>query len=246
MEFVRKFINWTALVLFIGSTITAHSMAAELPNPNSKTLLALEKTQASDQKLEADQIHRSFVGNIDIPSGQVVALDPISLTGADDVFTQKFPAGSFAVFVYVMRVDETDKRIALAELRISEDPVSYWKLAQMANRVPPKYMEDSDYGYSAESATGAFMSPESLKAVTNPKLYPDGGSLFSEFLQPVLASAEQPAAFLFKLPNDQKISVAVFETGDSDGVYPSYVGFDKAGSPVKLVTTFFMIEKHSH
>lgn len=235
------------LALVLAGTITvAQFEPAELPKVRASTLLALEKTLATDAYLQRQNIHRRVVGDITVPSGRVIAIDPISLEGAGDIFLQKIPSGSFPVYAYVLNVGPNDDRIALVELRISNNLVSNWKLAQTAEQIPPESLDDADYGYFVGGATGAFLSPESLMEIMSPKLYPEGSSFYSEYLQPLLSKAEQPAAFLFKLPANPDVDVAIFETGDSDGIYPSYFGYDDDGSPVRLVTTFYMIENHAH
>jgi hypothetical protein len=224
-------------------SICASTALAELPPPNPATEFAVNLTTASDAVLVSHGIQRKILGPLNLPSGKLIAIDPISLVEQGSHFVQMFPVGASIAYAYLTNDDFNGERVVLTEVQFSDEKVEQWRLAEVEDVPRPATLVDTDYGMIVEGAIGSYMSPEFLTEIKNPKLYPSEGSFYSEYLFDKLNGSQQAVSFLFQYSKHSKVNAAVFETGDSDGIYPSFIGYSKSGKPIKLVTTFFMLEQ---
>lgn len=236
-----------AAIQFLPVQLIGFAKAETIDTPNAKTQKVLNLTELKNTELTKLSIERRLLGSMNLPSGGIVAIDPISKLNLEDNFIQKVRPGFYPVSVYQSRSAGNGTRNALAEIRFSTEKVVKWELATTRLQPAGSWHPGSDYGFQVESATGAFISPEGIGALDETekrmlKVKPESGSLFSEYLRPIL-EAGSPAAFIFKFPSNEALNMAVFETGDSDGIYSSYLGYDQSNKPIVLVASFLIIEQ---
>ncbi|MFD1875708.1 DUF4241 domain-containing protein [Hymenobacter bucti] len=177
-----------------------------------------------------------------LPTGHLVACDPLAHCDPQP-FTQACPAGRYPVYLHRL---PTENRIAYAELRLSLATVVRWELAVTAEQDPATLAADEIFGYPVSAGLGCFMDHPTVALLAQHdvdlevQLGDDYVSYYDDYLaehleNDALAGSEhcllQPYA-------DQENQVAVFQSGYGDGFYPTYVGLDAAGQPVKFVTEF--------
>ncbi|MBX3289646.1 MAG: DUF4241 domain-containing protein [Acidobacteria bacterium] len=181
------------------------------------------------------------IGEMDIHSGKVIACDPLVFFDAKP-FSQNIIPGTYPVKLALIEVNGT-RRNALAAIVFSEKPSVRWENAK-PDETAQESEENEIFAYGVDSGTGSFLDSESGR----------------EFLQ--LLEKDTPAA---KTLNDQilaeldkkrkttgvdwakvtvpgiKGSFFIFGSGEGDGAYASYFGFDESGNVTMLVTDFGII-----
>jgi hypothetical protein len=227
-----------------GAAATEANQTSTDPDP-AKALALLE---GDDAGLTAKKITRINLGDINLPSGRIIAADPLILTDAQNFFTTVVKPGNYQVYVYAQDTGRGDIRVGLAELRFSNAKPLSWKQALVGNQELSSLKPGEIFGYGVDAGLGSFMSPETLAVLEADmtraeKSIPD----FSDYYTDVLAKdldKPTPNAIVFPIPSSPENRVAIFQSGWGDGFYPSYFGYDAKGDPVTLVTTFFVFEEN--
>lgn len=176
------------------------------------------------------------IGRIDVPTGKIVACDPLVCDGID-AFTRPVPTGTFPVQLAIARFGSSDERVAFARILFAGRPALRWVMAlrpgQAMKDLRPGYL----YGYGVDTGTGAFLD----------------AAAYATFQQEVAdeAASERLIAEMNRTYANTRswlihpsgpANVALFSSGFGDGFYASYFGLDKAGRVVALVTDFGVIE----
>jgi hypothetical protein len=166
------------------------------------------------------------VGRLHVPSGAVVAFDPLVLSPPLPAFVRRIPPGTYAVLV--ARLAGT-RVVAAAQLRLSEGaPVTWEKGLLEPGGVPD--------GYAVDSGMGAFADAETVRLALASDDHGDGG-----FVRDAIEEAEDDADdpwLMFDLPGTEGRNVALFNSGHGDGFYLSCWGSDAAGKAACLLTDF--------
>ena len=173
------------------------------------------------------------VGNLDVPSGKIMACDPGTLSPHDAksfTFEQVVPKGQHPVFISMATVGPEHKRVAAAKVQFSNEKVTRWEMALRAGQRIQDLKQNEMSGYGVDCGTGCFADPSIFNGLrdneydekTTDKLFQDmdehGGDWGS-----------------LSLPKGNLIAV---HSGWGDGFYASYFGLDSSGRPVCLVTDF--------
>ena len=199
--------------------------------------------------------HRNFVesplletydaGRIVLPTGRIVACDPL-LTNDMKSFATVFPSGSFPVNIHRERESGC---IAYVEIAFSENKIARWQMALTEGQHIADLEDGEIFGYPVESGMGCFMDMETQDDLTRleMKLFRRKGAdfmgIYEEFFHGYFfdsAGATNQYAFL-KPDENKEGNICAFETGYGEGFYASYIGFDEAGNPGKLVSEFIEI-----
>lgn len=184
-------------------------------------------------------------GEIAIPSGNIVACDPLTTTGMPP-FSTKFPIGKFQTSIHKERESNC---IAYTEIRFSEAEPKQWEMAMIEGQNINDLKGEEIFGYPVESGMGCFMdynSQEKLNELEELLFERKGGDfmgIYEEFFhQHFFDENGAIDQFAILYPNSEKEeNIFAFETGYGEGFYASYIGFDAENNPVKLVTEFIEI-----
>ena len=231
----------TAMMLVVCGAFAAAKPSD--PLPESLPFLAMLADDAAG--LLTKGLHREELGKLNLPSGRVVALDPLVLAGDREGFTQSVPPGIYPVYVYWSEANDWGRRNAFAELRFSEGAVATWQIAAGAKQDPATLKPGEYFCYGVDAGMGGFMSPEAYDAFTafidsSAKSNPDF-NVYDDVLAKPLEQTT-PNRLMYVLPGQEDKNIAMFASGFGDGCYPSYFGMAADGTPVKLVTTFLVSE----
>lgn len=185
-------------------------------------------------------------GEIHLPSGHLVACDPL-ITNDMKPFQTVFPKGNFPVLVHKERESNC---IAYVEIVFSDAEISEWKMAVTEGQHLKDLGKDEIFGYPVESGMGCFMDVETQNALNKleTELFEKKGSdfmgIYEEFFHEYFFDengAIDQFAFL-KPYNNKKENIFAFEAGYGEGFYASYIGFDKENQPVKIITEFIEVK----
>lgn len=174
------------------------------------------------------------IGEVALPTGRLVAWDPLTLAGAEP-FDREVPAGRFPVEVALADL-EVGRRIAFARVRFSDAPAVRWEPALLPGQHPALLGDDEYYGYPVRSGAGAFMDEEALAALVARSARDRG------YLRAVAAemSTEDDWSALELRPDPaREANVVAFSVGFGEPAgYATSFGFAADGTLVAAVTDF--------
>jgi hypothetical protein len=191
-------------------------------------------------ELAARGIRLVDMGKLDLPSGRIVAADP--LTQPDrPALAQVVEPGRYEVSLYV-----AEGRVALAVLELSRAPVETWELALLTGQDMADLPLDSYFGFPVDTGLGAYMDATTLALIeererrVRREIGPQM-NYYNDVLHAELRDAGDLHLMHRPLP-DREQAVAIFGSGWGDGVYPSIWGLDEIGAPSVLVTDFHVLD----
>ncbi|KQM36675.1 DUF4241 domain-containing protein [Chryseobacterium sp. Leaf201] len=195
--------------------------------------------------VESPLLESFEVGKIYLPSGKLVACDPV-ITNDMQPFTTVFPKGDFAVLLHKERESNC---VAYAEIVFSSSEISEWQLATTEGQLVKDLAEGEVFGYPVESGMGCFMDADTQNVLNEleQKLYHSKGvdfmGIYEEFFHEHFFDENGAIdQYAFLKPSDNHPgTIFAFETGYGEGFYASYIAYDKNREPVKIVTEFIEI-----
>lgn len=196
--------------------------------------------------VESPLLETFEVGKITLPSGRLVACDPL-ITNDMKEFKINFPEGDFPVLVHKERESNC---IAYVEIVFNHAEVTDWKLATTEGQNISELKEGEVFGYPVESGMGCFMdveTQESLNHLENRLFHRKGADfmgIYEEFFHDHFFDENGAIdQFAFLKPDEEKPgNIFAFETGYGDGFYATYIGFSQENQPVKILSEFIEIE----
>lgn len=169
-------------------------------------------------------------GQLNLPSGRLAVCDPHLTPEEAEPLEVAIAPGQYPVIVTHTCFD-IGCEIAFASVILADGEVVRWE--------PGLGMrEDEPLGYAVDSATGSYMSAETaaLFADADWTAYPDIPWQSQRIYDALTASAGGWAELVYN--EKQGLNLFAFTLG-SDGGYVPWVGYDRAGKPVCVVTDFF-------
>ncbi|MDB5203773.1 MAG: hypothetical protein JWQ27_3182 [Ferruginibacter sp.] len=171
------------------------------------------------------------IGNIKLPTGRVVACDPLHIDEYGKPFTQIFPTGAFPLQLSIIKV-EAEESIAFARIKFSDSAVVKWSLALLAGEEDIPIEKEAIHGYGVDAGIGIFMDESMIKQLDLEKLRSMNAPLYQDM------EKHRHYGWRYTLFNVGAQNMAAFTSGLGDGRYASYIGFDAAGKPCRLLTDF--------
>ncbi len=185
------------------------------------------------------------VGDIHLPTGYLVACDPV-ITSDMLPFTTIFPVGSFPILLHKERESNC---VAYAEIRFGTGEITSWEMATTAGQNLKDLKGEEIFGYPVESGMGSYMDLETQDCLNHLEktLYHRKGAdfmgIYEEFFHDHFFDENGAIdQYAFLKPNEQRGgTVFAFEAGYGEGFYASYIGFGSNKQPLKIVTEFIEI-----
>ncbi|AWW37362.1 MULTISPECIES: DUF4241 domain-containing protein [Streptomyces] len=188
-------------------------------------------------------IHVTDGGELDLPTGQVVACDPFVYLGSGDVepFTATVAPGRYRVEAAVATLgepgepesDDPHRRVAAARLVIRDEPATTWELALLPGQDLAELEDDEFFGYGVDAGTGCFYDAAAEKGF--PETEGDEGPLWDAF-----QDSDWSAVVHLVTSPDTGNTVAAFTSGWGDGAYPTWIGRTASGEITCFLTDFFV------
>jgi len=183
------------------------------------------------------------VGDLVIVSGALVACDAIIAVGAA-AFTTYVPLGAYPVVLSVATHVNGATSVACAMVRFAPGTAVRWQMATFAGQDDTTLGPGESFGYSVDSGTGCFMDAACLLAILSQDAdSPSYEALVDEDEKRIAAILGQmrrinPGWANVLLDQATGANIVAFNSGDGDGVYTSYFGYDPQDRLVCLVTDF--------
>jgi hypothetical protein len=236
--------------LFIGNSRTSTNTATAQPNPLSSLEITTEFKKEPDMSAFADIFETELgiqsstkkisweayaIGNLHLSSGKIVGCD---FGMVDSPFQQDVPKGSFPVLLAIAKF-ETDERVAFARVKFAEGKAARWEMALWPGQRIENLKPGQLYGYPVDSGTGSFAEPSAIKEFHN-AIRNDHHKLFSQISEKMKNVYRH--TWNFAQIRTSNGNIVLFSSGNGDGRYPSYFGFDNNGKLVALVTDFLLVD----
>jgi len=170
-------------------------------------------------------------GALVLTSGRIVACD--GLIPSDEPFTERVKPGSYPVVLCIAMFSEEWPVIACAMLRLKDEMPVVWKPATVAGQSEVPEREDETVGYGVDCGVGCFADLDAMHAlIASPDTY--------SRLQEQVHHAGMKIVD-FQPDTARPSNIIIFSSGEGDGTYPSYFGYDDDGNILCLATDFGII-----
>lgn len=203
------------------------------PAPTSAQPVLFETAfiQGTTQKLHDStvQLYGINIGNIKLPSGKLVACDPILIEEYGIPFTQQFPTGEFPVQLSIAR-QGPEERIAFARIKFSNEPVAKWAFALLKDQEPLPVGGKKMHGFVVDGGLGIFADAETIKTLNTAPMQSLSDSVYREM------DKHTHYDWRYNIHSSGNHNLAMFSTGFGDGRYATYIGFDANDKPCRLLT----------
>ncbi len=227
----RRSIFWLGLSTAVPSLAIAAGWNPAKVSSNLG-IFALSDVQLAERKITVTPI-----GQLELPTGEIMACDPL-VTGDDwPALSRKVKPGSYPVSLF-----EAQGRVAAAFLRLRPGMPVRWELATLPDQDVSTLKDDEMFGYPVDAGLGSFMDKTAmaLMSAEQDKLKAD-----ENYYDDVLAAEFAPNQDRFVMHRPvagNPLNIAMFWSGWGDGFYPSFWGLDAAGEPLLLLTDFGVLE----
>jgi len=191
----------------------------------------------SDAELAERQITVTPIGDLELPTGEIIVCDPL-ITGTEmPALSRKVKPGRYPVSLL-----EAQGRVAVAVLRFRPGTPVRWELATLPGQDVATLKGDEIFGYPVDAGLGSFMDKTAMVLMLErqSKLQAD-----QNYYDDVLAAEFAPNQDRFVMHRPvagNPLNIAMFWSGWGDGFYPSFWGLDAAGEPLLLTTDFGVLE----
>lgn len=191
------------------------------------------------------------IGMLKVPSGKIVATDPIVYPIAKP-FLRTVPPGEYPVKIYAATIEGVGERYAIAKLEFSKDKAEKWVMALLEGEDINNIKEDGFFGFPADAGLGGFFDYETGKKLVefNKKFREENpeknlydavfAAEFKKSAKNLNDTTDYGDWINYKIP-ESNLNVTMFQSGYGDGVYPSYWGIDKDGNVTSLVIDFLVL-----
>ena len=137
--------------------------------------------------------------------------------------------------------EESRDVIAAAILKIGEDKPVSWVPASIKEKNAGDQDQEKLYRYMVDSGTGSFMDPVTKTKLLD--LYKEDANYHNILNE--LMEENYSSNFSWSIPvldNDNGLNFAMFTSGEGDGDYASYWGYDKNNKLACLITDFGILK----
>lgn len=203
---------------------------------------ALNLTNSVNSKIDTEfgrmHIERVEVGRLKLPTGRVIATDPI-LMYDDQSYSKKISPGIYTVYIYNGKVEDRKNQTVLAEIKFSDKTPVKWEMALFEGENAKAFAHDEFMGYEVENGLGCFMDEKVMEILD----VMDEDEL-NKYEKNIRDKVKQSKMSVADIIIDKKTgsNIVVFASGWNQGVFPTYYGLDKDGKVARLVTDFMVIE----
>ena len=195
---------------------------------------------------------RFLAGRINLPTGQVVCTDPMyrELAWPQSWTTSK---GQYPVYLYFGLEPNFAGRVAYAELVFKDEIPEYWEMSLISEKLLADSFERKMNGmYPVENGLSCFADFETFRIYEQEikEFYQlhKSGNYYNDVLEEHfkensnIPPSSRGEDWICYKPAKANGNIVMFSSGYGDGLYPRYVGYDKNGNVVKLVTDFIQLK----
>lgn len=176
------------------------------------------------------------LGAIDLPSGRIAGVDALLLDGVP--YLPPIRPGVYPLQVVLARLDDTEERVAFAQVKLAERSAVSWINAIIEGEDPDELQDDEISAFEVESGVAALFDASTLTAWRNELAHNPG--VLRE-LEQVLRENRRPVWTWARVRAGGGSGYLV-TAGRGDGQYGAYWGKDGEGAIVSLVLDFDLLD----
>ena len=210
----------------------------------------------TEKKIGETEVDILNIGEVNLPTGEILACDPLVELGEAKTYIQKTPVGKFPVKICVVPSESYGDRYACVKVEFNKNKPAVYELAVTGNeKEMDEAGEDEFYGFGVDAGMGCVADKKSQdeyskywkklekeEEADNP--YDD---IFEELLEESFKKFPKYQRDCgdwadFIIP-DTDLNIPVFASGWGDGYYPCYFGYDEKGELCGFYILFIDIEK---
>jgi hypothetical protein len=208
---------------------------------------------SGDENLVEVTMEIQSLGDLYLPTGQLIACDALGSVDGYGAFTKTVLPGRYPVTINVATFDFIERstgreirerKVAYSKVCFSQNLPTDWEIALRDDQVQENLVGDEFRGFGIDSGTACYMDACVGKYIKdfyttdseswNSELFGNLEELLNHNYQLNYSWAN------YRIPEVGRGNVVAFSSGWGDGGYPSYFGLDEFGSPLCLVTNFFI------
>jgi hypothetical protein len=175
------------------------------------------------------------LGDLVLPTGQIVACDP-SYDDAITPFIETVPPGRCPVSIAVIDDPKLGTRALAARLTLDDAPVQTWSLALRPGEDPSTLKPGEFFCYGVDAGLGCFMDLAAAR-INAERLQNDMGAYWIGLVDK--AYEETNSLWLNHILDESTgANMIMFSSGWGDGCYATYAGYAADGRLVCLLTDF--------
>ena len=196
------------------------------------------------------------IGEVNLPTGEILACDPLVELEEAKAYIQKTPVGKYPVRIAVVPSEDYGDRYACVKVEFSKNtPVVYELAVTGEEEKMDEAAEDEYYGFGVDAGMGCVADKKSQDKYIKywNKLEEDGEAddPYDDIFEELLAeSAQQFPKYQrtggnwanWTIPGTE-LNIPIFASGWGDGYYPCYFGYDKEEELCGFYIFFIDIEK---
>ena len=209
----------------------------------------------SEKKIGDVEVDTLEIGEVNFPTGEILACDPFIELEEKKPFIQKIPAGKYPVIISVVPSEEYGDRYACVKVEINKNKPVVYELAVLGNEEDMDGAgEDEFYGFGVDAGMGCVADKktqeEYIKYWNKIAKEKDVDNSFDDIFSSLLEeSAKKYPKYQcdygdwvnWTIPGTD-CNLPIFASGWGDGVYPSYFGYDENGEVCGFYIHFINIE----
>jgi len=189
-------------------------------------------------------IEPHLVGDVVLPTGQVVGCDPLVSADSQPPFTVTVAPGSYALRAWVAVLYQTERvewqrRVAALELVIRPEAAARWELALIDGNDPDELTGDEFFGYGVDAGTGTLADLTAIRALADW----DYDRIEDVYIPAVFPERPVPGAIGAVTHEQTGANVITASSGWGDGAYPTFIGYTAQGDVASFVTDFLVVPR---
>ena len=210
----------------------------------------------TEKKIGEMEVDTLEIGEVNLPTGEILACDPLVELGEARTYIQKTPIGKFPVKICVVPSRDYGNRYACVKVEFNKNKPIVYELAVTGNEEGmDEAKEDEYYGFSVDAGMGCVADKKSQDEYSKywKKLEEEeeADNPFDDIFDDLLIENAK------KYPKYQRdggdwanfiilnsdLNIPVFASGWGDGYYPCYFGYDEKGELCGFYIHFIDIER---
>ena len=208
-----------------------------------------------EKKIGEMKVDALEIGEVNLPTGEILACDPLVELGEAETYLQKTPLGKFPVKIAVVLSEDYGDRYACVKVEFNKNKPVVYELAVTGNEEGmDEAKEDEYYGFGVDAGMGCVADKKSQDEYSKywKKLEEEGADnpyddIFEELLEESFKKSPKYQRDCgdwanFIIP-DTDLNIPVFVSGWGDGYYPCYFGYDEKGELCGFYILFIDIER---
>ena len=210
----------------------------------------------TEKKIGEIEVDTLDIGKVNLPTGEILACDPLVELGEARTYIQKTPIGKFPVKICVVPSREYGDRYACVKVEFNKNKPVVYELAVTGNEEEmDEAGEDEYYGFGVDAGMGCVADKKTQEEYTKywKKLEEEeeADNPFDDIFDDLLIeNAKKYPKYQrdcgdwanFIIPNTD-LNIPIFASGWGDGDYPCYFGYDEKGELCGFYIHFIDIER---